>query len=555
MKDKRKIKMEFSIPVTRKGKAAFIVTTIMVLYIIFYLSYGFIAIVSGFAEWWASLSISVKIGVVLIVVGLILMIIWSIWKIKTVTEVLKNPDLKPILATKPVHRVMVLVALGLIVAGLAFSIVAQLRTLDASPYEINIVRLDTPINTSTARLVPLHTAYAYAVSMLQTPTHTIYEEETYVYYLNGSIVYNWIIEPEGFWNAIKYSPQGVIFVNGSVYPPKVEIINRKLVWGLHNLQATPFYLNNLYREIKVRVGFDKRVLMDCNIEIMYNDKIYILVPIATWRVTMFTSVPVLYGYAVVSEDGNIEILNVDQARNDPRFKNIPLVPDVIAREWTEIYKWYTGVGEVILRHNTYEIRDVGRNPQPYLMVDEKGRPYWVFIVEPPGQTYAARYIFYVDASNPEPHIMIYTLPEPVMGISKVESIIKQAHPTYDWEQFEIAEPLPILINGKLYWKVTVITKDGRGLVSIDLVDTETNQVLSLTPTGKVTMTKVLTEFQIIEIPENVTKPPTTLQEIIERIEQIKQKIKEYQQELDQLYQELDQLQQILEEITTNETKT
>ncbi len=518
-----------------KGAVALL---IVVLWIISFASLGFVGIIGKAAEGWASLAWVERGAAALLTLGLLLALIGGFAR-----------------AASGKAALLALGVILLVIGGLAFAF-AHIAVLNDSPSQIRIIKLKAPIDTTSARLVPLHTAYAYAVSMLQTATHTIYEDETYVYYdAGGHIIYNWVIEPEGFWNQISREPLGVVLVNGSIFPPKVYVIKKRMFWGLHRLLLNPFFIDNLWREVKLRAGLGVRVLMDCNAEVLYKGEPYILIPLATWRVGMTTSVPIPVGYAVVSPNGSIRIISLKEAASSPLFRGVPLVPDVIAREWVEIYRYHTGFWNVVLYHNTYTIRDVGTNPQPYLMTDDKGHLYWVFVAEPPGMTYSAKYIFYVNASDPNPHIMMYELPNPVIGISKLASLIKQAHPTYDWTEFMVEEPMPIIVNGTLYWKVTVITRDGRGLVSIDLVDTRTNEVKSLKPNGTITMDDVIAYLTGKHVtPANITGGNTTIGAILQKIQELKQRIAQQEEELRKLYHELSALERMLEELAKNQTK-
>ena len=38
------------------------------------------------------------------------------------------------------------------------------------------------------------------------------------------------------------------------------------------------------------------------------------------------------------------------------------------------------------------------------------------------------------------------------------------------------EPIPVIIDGCIYWKATITTQDHRGLVAVDIVDAETTAV-------------------------------------------------------------------------------
>jgi hypothetical protein len=515
----------------RPGWKVLAVSMIFLLWLLSIASFGYVSILGSIGEWWASQSGLSRLSSLLLLAGLLLVVV--------------SPLLK-----RRVNLTLGGVSAFLISIGLLLSIISYVLVLNNSPSLIEVNRLNYPMSTTSSRLVPLHTAYAYAISMLQTPTHTLYEDETYIYYdESGHVIYNWVIEPEGFWNEVSREPLGVVLVNGSVYPPKVYVIKHDLFWGLHRLLLNPLYVDGLWREVKIRSGLTSRVLMDCNVEVLYQGEPYILIPITSWKVTWLGSVPYPVGYAVISANGSIKIFSMKDAAKSPLFRGVPLVPDVVAREWVDIYRYYTGVLNVILYHNTYTIRDVGTNPQPYLMTDGEGHLYWVFIAEPPGETYSAKYIFYVNASDSSPHIMVYELPKPVLGISKLSSLIKQAHPTYDWGEFMVEEPMPIILNGTLYWKVTVITKDGRGLVSVDLVDTRSNEVISIKPNATIEMNDVLAFMGASK--QAPTPKNTSVSAILQKIEQLKREILNQQENLKRLYGELQTLEELVRELNTS----
>jgi len=524
----------------RRGSAAAAVALIVIaiiLWVTSLASQGFMGIASAVCEGWSSMAWVERGAAILLTAGFILLVLGAI--------------------VRRLGGSAALAALGviLLIAGIVAYVFAYAAVASDSPSKIEVVRLRKPLDMLTTRLIPLHTAYAYATSMLQTPTHTIYEDETYVYYdREGNIVFNWIIEPEGFWNEISREPLGVVLVNGSIYPPKVLIIKHKMVWGLHRLILTPFYVDTLWREIKLRVGPAVRVLMSCNAEVVRNGVPYILIPIASWEVGATTSVPVPLGFAVVAPNGSIRVVSFKQALHNPLFRGVPLVPEVVAREWVMIYRYYTGFWNVVLYHNTFTIRNVGSNPQPYLMIGPHHHLYWVFVAEPPGTTYAARYIMYVNASDPNPHILIYKLPKPVIGISRVASFIKQKHPRYDWSQFTIEEPMPVILNGTLYWKAVVTTKDGRGLISIDFINASSGRVISIEPNGTITMKEVL-KYVLTGSMGNVSKAAKAggIKGIIAKIGELKKKILQQEEELRKLYQELSSLQNQLERLLANRT--
>ena len=393
------------------------------------------------------------------------------------------------------------------------------------------------------RFVPLMTAYTYASDRVQSPVHRIYPGDSYVYYNGSHSIYNWIIEPEGLWNELTRRPLGVVFVYGDEYPPRVRFVEHRLAWGLHNKRFLVLLIDELKRHIMTSCGLQYKPLLEDNIEILYHGRVYILVPLETWRRGLLYSLPVLAGYAVVGENGDITCIPADRLRESPLMKGLPLLPEKIARDWVETYRYSVGFIAFYFYHNTYVIRDVGTNPQPYLEQGSDGRQYWVFVAEPAGKTYSAKYIIYIDSGyTGEPRILVYRLPRPVIGVSKVASYVKQAHPTFDWSQLSIQEPMPAIINGTLYWKVTVTTRDYRGLVSVDTVNAYTGQVYSMKPSGNVTWESLLVMLR--GAPAHPGRhgqgstPAEKVAELEKRIDQLMRQLQEMKKELEELRKQL-----------------
>ncbi|ABM80115.1 putative membrane protein [Hyperthermus butylicus DSM 5456] len=433
---------------------------------------------------------------------------------------------------------MLAVALGL----------ASLYAPVAASRHVEVMSLDEPIDVNGLKcFIPLMTAYAYASGRIQIPTHRVYSEDSYVYYLGNHSVYNWIIEPEGFWNHLTKKPLGVVFVYGDEYPPHVEVVEKPLEWGLHSKVFRLLFFDTLERRIVLAAGLRYKPLLEDNIEILHEERIYILVPLVTWKRGLLYSIPILYGYAVVDEDGGIEVVEKDRLASDPRFQGMPLLPEAIARSWVEAYRYRVGLIEFYLHHNTYVIRDIGTNPQPYLEQGADSRLYWVFVAEPPGETYSTRYIIYVEASHVEGlQLLFYEFPEPVIGISKVESYIKQAHPIYDWGELSIEEPMLTMLNGTLYWKATVTTKDYRGLVAVDIVNAATSEITSLQPRRHITY---LDALQAILGHMAIEEHPAKSLE--ERINTLEHRIAEVIKTLEEIQQELQELQRMVSNTTAS----
>ncbi|MCE4607025.1 MAG: hypothetical protein F7B59_06845 [Desulfurococcales archaeon] len=405
--------------------------------------------------------------------------------------------------------------------------------------EITGVTLTHPYNVyGVNRLIPLYTAYVYASDRIQIPTHTVYKAETYIYYENETPIYNWLIEPEGFWNSVTRKPIGAIFVEGDKYPVNVKLVNSQVKWGLHNMKFKLFYFDSLERKLKLQaLGYDIR--FDEAVELYRQGQIWIAIPYNTWERGLLWDLRKPAGIILVNSNGTVRKLTLEAAVKSPILKGLPIVSEKTAREWAEKYAYKNGFVAVYFKHNKYEIRDVGENPQPYLEPGDNGTLWWVFAVEPAGNTHSTKYILYINARDPsgKPLIYLWKPSELLIGVSKIMSYVKQAHPNYDWGQVKAVEPLPTITNGSVLWKVSVVTGDYRGLVSIDVINAKSGQDTSFKVEKSITAKVILDE--VLNITQ--VKPGYTNETVLARINNIQQEINETIQKLNDLYSQLEEL--------------
>ena len=363
-----------------------------------------------------------------------------------------------------------------------------------------------------------------------------------MYFTSGRSVYSWIIEPSGFWNEITKSPIGLVLVYGDTYPLQVEVILKETTWGLRNTRFRGLFFDSLYRQVVIHTGLQYEPLLESSVEIVYNEEILLLVPVVKWERGLLHSIPLLHGYVVVHEDGSMEFIPASDVSRDPRFRDLPLVPGVLARKWAELKRYHAGFIEFYFHHNTYVIRDVGGTPQPYLLVDSRDKAWWVLVAETPGDSPSAKYIMYIDPSNVKPVIYVYTLPTPVIGISRVESYVKQHYPLLDWDQLVVEEPALVIVNETMYWKVSVTTRDRGELVFIALVDAETGYVVSIDLSSwDVELAGELTAERALDMLVKRVVVEYERAFIEARIRYLEEHIKELKSILDQLESELEDL--------------
>ncbi len=435
------------------------------------------------------------------------------------------------LGYKKENELYAYLAIGIPFIVLIISPFVQLLSVSAVGQSIKVVYLKSvPDLYGIYRIIPLPTAYAYASDRIQIPTHTIYYDESYVYYNGTTPVYNWIIEPEGFLNSITREPIGAIFIYGDRYPPDVKIVKQKLTWGLHNVRLTPFVADTLALELTIRGAFGKELLWEDVADVLYKGEILQVVPVVDYVMRFPGALPIVKGYFVVYPNGTIRFVKPVEVS---KF-NVPILPEKVARQWVEALRLRNWV-QAVFYHNTFEIRDVGDNPQPYLLPDSKGNLWWVFVAEPPGNTYSAYMLILVKANEVKPVVYIYKFRRPEIGISKVRSYVMKAHPNWAWDQLLVQEPMPSMFNGTLLWKVSITTLDSRGLISVDFLNATSGNVLSFPVKNRLTAKTLLEGLEgWNKVVQKPTKEKLTLQQLLEKIKKIKQEL----EDLEKLVEEM-----------------
>ncbi len=507
---------------------------------------GFVLAIGATAEWIASTALLSK-GLATVALLVIVAMIYWVRKALTTSANEEEDEVVRALKIRKVRRgarVAVLFVAALIFLGVLGGLQGMFIAAASGARLMGEARhLEEPIPVVMTRIIPLKTAYANALSRLTIPTHTLFWDETSILYDGNKAVFGWLVEPEGGVNSFFMRPLGAILFDGSDYPFNNTFIKHELVWGLHNMRFTPLYIDSLSRHIKLGCMWCKPLYSDIVIAPL-RGRLYVLIPLEGWETGPDTSIPYLAAYAVVSEDGEVRVVPKDRLWDDPvmgealRTYRIPVVPETVAREWVEAMRWAPGVIATAVMHATFEIRDVGANPQPYLVFDDDGNLWWLFVAEPSGESYAVKYLIYVNASSPEPDIRIYEPREQLIGPSRIANYVMKAHPTFDWSLFELAEPIPIIVNGTLYWKVTIITSDGRGVVSIDLVDARTGTVNSIPVKEGLTAEEFLREVYGV-----ANQTGGAGGSVLDQIRQLKQRVQELINELQAILEELERLEE------------
>ena len=213
-------------------------------------------------------------------------------------------------------------------------------------------------------------------------------------------------------------------------------------------------------------------------------ELYIAVPIVSYqyyfRFPTFYTVPKWEGVALINSEGEIDFLTPEQARKHPVLKDQKLFPESLARYYVDSFRYVHGIINRLFYHkDQLEIAEVGnQNKQPFLVKTREGIK-WFIACEPYGRAHGIFRIYLIDARTGK--IQFYQRPktEALIGAVKACDYVRKENPIVDWNRMIPVEPIPVTIQGRLYWEVRIIPKDASGVAYTAMVDAQSANVIEL----------------------------------------------------------------------------
>ncbi|AHF80672.1 hypothetical protein [Thermococcus paralvinellae] len=293
------------------------------------------------------------------------------------------------------------ISIVLLILFFGFSILANAFSNTALYKEYHPMQVSNELELSSSkiRILPKLTAYRYAVDTIEYARYTL--GASHLTIRDGTPVWGFFIIPDGAWNAIRLKDKGVLFVDMNTTQARIQRIEQELQVG-PGMQI----FDNLEW-----VLYKKHYLIDLDIPraLYYNDKLYIVVPYISYKFRVFYTVPKWGGVLVVDEEGNVEDLSPEEALKDERLRNFPIFPESLTRKIVNAQNYwkesaFANIKNLWLHHeNQIELIDVSNqgNRQPFLVIANDGKEYWMVAVEPYGKAHGLAAIYLINAQNGE----------------------------------------------------------------------------------------------------------------------------------------------------------
>jgi len=329
------------------------------------------------------------------------------------------------------------------------------------------------------RIVTRSVAQRYASNTLNFPQYRVTNSDITVY--NGTLYWSYALSPDGLWNHLTKRQHGTVLVDMTRQNTRVETVTGDLRAGM----GTVFYNNHRWRTLKhgpYLVDYQDSFM------VVHEGEQYIATPYTRPNFHVLPlphTTPEWGGVVLVDSDGNVEDLSPEQARNHEVLTDQRLYPFALTRERVSATRYRNGIINTYTSHEgEIEVAPVPGegNDQPFLIHTESG-PQYVVAVEPYGEAQGLREVWTVDARTGV--FERFAPNESLFGPRKATDYVRQAARTTDWDRFTPSEPIPVVVDGQLYWEVRVVPTDNSGVSYVAFVNARSSDVTEVESTGAV----------------------------------------------------------------------
>jgi Trp operon repressor len=301
---------------------------------------------------------------------------------------------------------------------------------------------------------------------------------------NGSLAWSYAIQPDGFRNALIEHQRGVLVTDMTRMDDRqIKVYEEQFTYGegmlLHrsadwNLKKTDYFAK--YNDDAVEFSHDGRPYM-------YYPKTG-----HEWHLTPLPhTTPTWDGGALLHPDGEVEHLSPEEARSNPILDGQRLYPLTLTRDETGSLGYRNGIINQLPTVGAHEgqievagLPSGANNAQPFVIDLEGERMSYVTAMEPYGEdTRGLDEVWFVDAETGE-YTFFGTDDETLTGPERAMGIARSADSRTNWGQnFVVTEPVPVTIDGDLWWHIKVSPTDFTDVTRNVFVNADTSRTVEI----------------------------------------------------------------------------
>ena len=374
--------------------------------------------------------------------------------------------------------------------GIPASMFEERTIADQTMNDAEHVETFPAVNEDNPRIAPR------AVSDVQTRGSVSYRqyrlgESDIARMEDGRLAWSYSVQPDDFRNKLYENQQGVLMSD------MTRMENREMkavddhefetgegMW-LHrgsdwNLKKTDYWAQ--YR--------------DDPIEFTHNGTPYLAYPKTghEWHLTPIPhTTPTWEGVALIHPDGTIEHLSPQEARDSEILEGQRLYPLYNTEREMKSLGYREGIinqmGVIGSHENEVEIASMpsgSHNSQPFVIDLEGERMSYVTALEPYGEdTRGLDEVWFADSRTGE-YTYFGTGGDTLRGPERAMGIVRSSDTRTGWgDDFQVIEPVPVTIDGELWWHSKVVPTDNTDISRNVFVNAHTAEAVELHDTESV----------------------------------------------------------------------
>lgn len=301
---------------------------------------------------------------------------------------------------------------------------------------------------------------------------------------DGSLAWSYAIQPDGARNKLFEHQQGVLVANmTSMNNRQTTVYEEEFTFGegMYLHRSADWHLKKTDYFAKYN---------DDAVEFSHEGRPYMYYPKTghEWHLFPFPhTTPTWTGGALVSPDGTIEHLTPEEAQNHEVLDGQRLYPLTLTFAEMNSLGYREGIINqlpVVGAHKgEIEIADLPEgtdNEQPFV-IDLKGEQLsYVTAMEPFGEdTRGLDEVWFADAETGE-YTFFGTDEETLTGPERAMGIARSADSRTNWgENFVVTEPVPVTVDGSLWWHIKVAPTDFTDVTRNVFINADTGEPVEI----------------------------------------------------------------------------
>lgn len=364
------------------------------------------------------------------------------------------------------------------VADNAFTNVAMAEDVQRELTEIDSL---PEMDTENPRILPRNVADEFAGNSLQEPRHRLASSDIAISD-DGTPQWSYPLRPDGLANIFLIDQRGAAYADMTTSSSDINYNSEEMDVGI-GVQVRD-NINWVQRKERFFVNYEDHFVLE------HDDSNYIATPYTEYdfRFTfpIVHTVPEWGGTVLTDSGGNIDYIEAGEVVEHEILQNQRNYPFDLARKYVSSMEYREGIiNKWFFHENQLEVAPVPGfdNDQPFMMLTEDN-PELFIATEPFGDASGLFEVWTIDGVTGEYELYRLERDEGLIGANRAVNFVRQANSRVNWADqdsdtgFAPIEPLPIIVDDKLYWQVRVVPLDSAGVAFTSFVDADTSNIFT-----------------------------------------------------------------------------